>query len=186
MQMEVFMSIWERFAGFINEVATGDKKDRIAGTPVGFLIFFSLLILFILAGTWVDGWLDIPRITEPWRFIVSAVLFIGGFFFAGWTLAQFVRAGGTPVPINPPPKLITTGLYSHVRNPMLLGAFLLLEGLAFLIGSLSDIIVFAPLPVILYVIFIKYVEERELEMRFGQEYRDYKKRVPMFFPRLKK
>lgn len=48
------------------------------------------------------------------------------------------------------------------------------------------IVFFAPLPVLLYALWIKAVQEPELEMRFGQDYREYKKRVPMFIPRFKK
>jgi len=69
---------------------------------------------------------------------------------------------------------------------MALGGLLILEGLGLYTGSLSLIVFFAPLPVLLYALYIKAVEEPELEMRFGQEYVDYKKRVPMFIPRLKR
>jgi len=57
--------------------------------------------------------------------------------------------------------------------------------LGFYFGSLSLIFFFAPLPVVLYALYIKAVEESELEMRFGQDYVEYKKRVPMFIPRLR-
>ena len=74
----------------------------------------------------------------------------------------------------------------HFRNPMISGGLLILKGLGFLLGSLSVIFIFAPLLVLIYTIFIITVEERELEMRFGQEYRKYKKAVPRFIPRLPK
>jgi protein-S-isoprenylcysteine O-methyltransferase Ste14 len=67
---------------------------------------------------------------------------------------------------------------------MALGALLILEGLGFYYGSLSLIFFFAPLPVVLYALYIKAVEEPELELRFGREYLEYKSRVPMFIPRL--
>ena len=88
------------------------------------------------------------------------------------------------MPLSSPPKLIITGIYSHVRNPMITGAFLILSGTGFLLGSLSVIIVFAPLAVLLYALFIITIEERELEIRFGEEYREYRKKVPRFIPGL--
>jgi protein-S-isoprenylcysteine O-methyltransferase Ste14 len=69
---------------------------------------------------------------------------------------------------------------------MALGLLLMLEGLGFYFGSLSLIVFFAPLPVVLYALYIKAVEEPELELRFGREYMEYKRRVPMFIPKPKK
>jgi protein-S-isoprenylcysteine O-methyltransferase Ste14 len=69
---------------------------------------------------------------------------------------------------------------------MAVGDLLILEGLGLYFGSLSLIFFFAPLPVVLYVLYIIAVEEPELALRFGREYLEYKKRVPMFIPRFKK
>ncbi len=96
----------------------------------------------------------------------------------------FFRAGGTPVPFNPPPRLLTTGLYAYVRNPMFLGGFLFLLGLGTLLGSLSLTFIFLPSFIVLYVFYVKAVEEKEMEKKFGQEYLEYRKRVPMFIPRV--
>jgi len=38
--------------------------------------------------------------------------------------------------------------------------------------------------IIVHVVYLKFVEEKELEKKFGQAYIDYKKKVPMFFPGL--
>jgi protein-S-isoprenylcysteine O-methyltransferase Ste14 len=174
------------FARLISNVVSGSKRRRLLLTPLAALIFFGLITLFVLAGLQVDKLLGLPSLTGLWRLTVSAACFALGLLIAGWSLAQFALKKGTPVPTSPPPGLITTGIYSRVRNPMIAGGFFLLEGIAFLLGSLSVIFVFAPLPVALYAFFIVTVEEVELELRFGQAYRDYKARVPRFVPRLRK
>jgi len=92
---------------------------------------------------------------------------------------------GTPVPLNPPPKLVDTGPYAYIRNPMLSGLFILLFGLGFLFNSFSLVFIFTPLFILLNVLELKAIEEPELEKRLGQEYFEYKKMVPMFIPRLK-
>lgn len=89
------------------------------------------------------------------------------------------------MPINPPQELITTGPYAYSRNPMMLGIFLMLFGTGFFIGSLALTVIFTPLFVLLMSVYAKLVEEKELELRFGQPYRDYKKRVPMYLPLLR-
>lgn len=181
------MSIWDKWAQGLNKVVTGNKRRRAILTPIAATIFFGIITLFVLASFWVDKWLNLSYLPNSWwRYGLAALIFLAGFILAISTLAPFFRSRGSPVPTIPPPKLITTGLYGYVRNPMALGALLILEGLGFYYGSLSLIFVFAPLPILLYALFIKAVEEKELEMRFGQEYLDYKKRVPMFIPRLKK
>ena len=69
---------------------------------------------------------------------------------------------------------------------MLLGLFLLLLGLGILFGSLSLIFIFTPILILLNVLYVKAIEEKEMEKKFGEEYLEYKKRVPMFIPGLAK
>ncbi len=177
-------SIWDRFATGLWRLTTGERRQRMIWTPIAAIIFFSLLTGFVLLALWLDKVTGLPRFSALWSLVIAIILFIVGLSVVAWTLSQFFRNQGTPVPVSPPQKLVTTGLYSYVRNPMALGLFLILEGIGFLLGSFFLVFIFAPLPVILYGFFIKEVEEKELEMRFGEEYRLYKKRVPMFFPRI--
>ena len=181
------ISIWDRWAQAIYRVVTGDKKRRAILTPIAAIIFFGIITLFVIVSFWVDRWLNLPYLPDAWwRYGIAAIVFIAGLFLAISTVTAFFRTKGTPVPVSPPPRLITTGLYAFIRNPMALGALLVLEGLGFYYGSLSLIFFFAPLPVVLYALYIKAVEEPELTLRFGREYLEYKKKVPMFIPRLKK
>ena len=91
---------------------------------------------------------------------------------------------GTPIPFNPPPTLVVNGLYRIVRNPMHLGWTIVLIGLALLMQSFTLLVIFIPLFMLVHIIYLKFVEEKELEKKFGQAYLDYKQRVPMFIPRL--
>ena len=103
-----------------------------------------------------------------------------------WTIIRFLRIKGTPIPFNPPPKLVVNGLYRVVRNPMHLGWTIVLIGLALLMQSFTLLVIFIPLFITVHIIYLKYIEEKELEKKFGQAYLDYKQRVPMFIPRLKR
>ena len=121
-----------------------------------------------------------------WSLGLSLFLLVFGWLIMFWPVIAFFRTRGTPVPFNPPPKLITTGPYAYIRNPMLLGLFIFLIGLGILLSSLSLIFIFTPLFILLNVLYLKAVEEKEMEKKFGQEYLEYKRRVPMFIPWLKK
>jgi len=181
------MTIWDKWAQGINKVATGDKKRRAILTPIATILLFGILTLFVFCSFWVDRWLNLPHLPVAWwRYTIAAVVFIAGLFLVLSTVTVFYRAKGTPLTVSPPPKLVTTGLFAYIRHPMALGDLLILEGLGFYFGSLSLIFFFAPLPVVLYVLYIKAVEEPELELRFGKEYLEYKEKVPMFIPRFKK
>jgi protein-S-isoprenylcysteine O-methyltransferase Ste14 len=83
-------------------------------------------------------------------------------------------------------KLADNFLYRRTRNPMMLGLYLTLVGIGSLIGSsfftLWSLIGFIPSN----IFWLKFVEERELEMRFGQSYREYKQRVPFLIPSFRK
>jgi len=180
------MSLRTRLINLQYSVATGSKKVRTLLTPVGALFFFSVLILLALLFQRVDGWLHLPAFpVGPWNLALSVPLLALGLVFVVWSNAKFFMAKGTPVPLNPPPKVVTTGPYAYVRNPMLTGVFLLLFGFGILARSIAVTFLFTPLFILLNVLELKAIEEPELAKRLGEEYIEYRKRTPMFFPRLR-
>lgn len=180
------MSLRERLIGIFYRAATGSRKMRNLLTPAGAVFFFGLITLFIFAALQVDKCLDFPELLPTsLNVIVSVSILVIGLFLMIWSILQFIRVKGTPVPFNPPPKLVTTGPYAYVRNPMLTGVFVLLFGLGVLLGSISLVSIFTPVFILFNVWELKAVEERELEKRLGKGYVEYRKRVPMFVPRLK-
>jgi protein-S-isoprenylcysteine O-methyltransferase Ste14 len=181
------MGIFERIADAIFRMATGDTKKRWLYTPLMALIFLCFVSLFFFAAYLTDRWLSLPSISYlPWTLIAGLILLVPGSVLLVWTWVQFGRAHGTPVPINPPHELITSGLYAYCRNPMLFGIFLIVFGVGLLTGSLSLVGFYAPLFVLVFYLQVTRIEEREMEMKFGRAYLDYKQKVPRFFPRLPK
>lgn len=67
---------------------------------------------------------------------------------------------------------------------MSLGFYLACVGIGMIAGSLTVTLGVLLLIVPVHVINLKYFEERELEMRYGDAFLDYKQRVPFLFPRL--
>jgi len=181
------MSIWDRYADFVYRVATGSKRRRALATPLVGTFYIGLMVLFVFASLWIDKRFAFFHFNFTWWTLgLSLVFLVPGFVIMEWPVMQFFRARGTPVPINPPQKLITSGLYNYVRNPMLTGLFFLMFGLGILLGSLSLVLIFTPLFILLNVLYIKAIEEKEMEKKFGDEYLEYKKRMPMFLPGLRK
>jgi protein-S-isoprenylcysteine O-methyltransferase Ste14 len=100
-----------------------------------------------------------------------------------WVSTTFVRQGkGTPVPIEPPKRLVITGLYRYLRNPMYVGAILitLAESLYF---SLILLVIYSfGLWAILHT-FMVIFEEPQLKRRFGADYERYLSEVPRWIPK---
>jgi len=76
-------------------------------------------------------------------------------------------------------RLVTSGIYSCMRHPMLFGLTLLPLGWALLIGSPTFITIVAPLEMLFIVVMVTVFEEQEAERKFGDAYRQYCKDVPM-------
>jgi protein-S-isoprenylcysteine O-methyltransferase Ste14 len=131
--------------------------------------------------------MEFPKIlVNQLNFIIGTPVLITGFIVMAVSVFQFVKIKGTPVPISPPPKLVKTGLYKFSRNPMLSGVFIQFFGLGMIFNSISLVFIFTPVFILIMTWELKNIEEPELEKRLGKEYLEYKKEVPMFFPRLKK
>jgi protein-S-isoprenylcysteine O-methyltransferase Ste14 len=94
-----------------------------------------------------------------------------------------LRGLGAPFFIALSRKLAVDWLYAWTRNPMVLAglAFFLSLGIWFqsFLFVLWVLIVFTPA----LLFFVKTYEERELEIRFGASYTEYKSRTPMLLPR---
>ncbi len=117
--------------------------------------------------------------------VVGAVFCLLGLFMLGSTIKMFIEIGrGTLAPWDPTHKLVTRGLYAHVRNPMITGVLAVLLGEALLFHSVSIFIWFIVFFVINTSYFIVF-EEPGLVERFGEEYVEYKKNVPRWIPRLR-
>ncbi len=117
-------------------------------------------------------------------FYIAMFFLALGLFLAIWSVRTFYNKGGdgTPGPWRPVSNLIISGPYRYVRNPMILGVvdLILFESALFtsIILLLWAIVFFAG-----NIIYFKIIEEKELIKRFGADYENYKKNVPMLFPK---
>jgi protein-S-isoprenylcysteine O-methyltransferase Ste14 len=178
------MTIKSKWIEILYRAATGSEKIRNVFTPIGAFFYALLIFSFVVVALQVDRLLGINDIFPRLFCIILALpVFAVALFLLGWSVLNFLRARGTPVPFNPPPQLVTTGPYVYVRNPMLTGIFALLFGFGALFGSVSLLVVFTPLFILINVWELKVIEEPELVKRLGEDYIEYRKRTPMFLPR---
>ena len=177
------MTLKTKWIDVLYNVATGSRNVRNFFTPIGAIFYGLLIFVFVVIALHVDRLVGLASIfPNPLNIILSLPIFSVALFLIGWSVQNFLKAKGTPVPFNPPPQLVTTGPYAYTRNPMLTGVFFLLFGLGVLFGSVFLLIVFTPLFIFINFWELKSIEEPELEKRLGEEYIEYRKRTPMFFP----
>ena len=158
----------------------------------------SLIILrtliFVTCALLLFGWLALSlraldhnfRIVLPtWIKLLGITLMaMGGLivFICGGILST--REIGTPGDLLFPKEFVAFGPFRYVRNPMSLGAVILLIGFGLCYRSIS-ILLSALLLFLIFHLVAVFVEEPGLEKRFGGSYREYKKRVNRWIPKWK-
>jgi protein-S-isoprenylcysteine O-methyltransferase Ste14 len=177
------MSLKTVWIDTLYKVATGSRKVRNFFTPIGAIVYGLLILVFVVIALYVDRLIGLTNIFPyPLNLIISIPIFLLALFLIGWSVQNFLMVKGTPVPFNPPPQLVTKGPYAYTRNPMLTGVFALLFGFGILFESVSLLLIFTPLFILLNFWELKAIEEPELVKRLGQDYIEYRKMTPMFFP----
>jgi protein-S-isoprenylcysteine O-methyltransferase Ste14 len=132
----------------------------------------------------VPLWIEKKRVIDTGvTFFLGLMLMVAGLIVMWFTISSFIRVGkGTLAPWSPTKKLVITGLYRYVRNPMILGVFTVLLGESLALWS-GNILIWAGAFFLINTVYFMVSEEPGLERRFGDEYREYKKHVSRWLPR---
>jgi len=154
-------------------------KSLILSASTLFVIPALILLLFRTTRFGINMFSPVVQIVAG-----SAICLIGVALVV-ITIRMFIIIGrGTLAPWDPPLRLVTEGIYSHVRNPMISGVLITLLGESLAVGSLG-ILAWAGFFFLINSAYFYFSEEKGLERRFGEEYIEYKRNVPRWLPRLK-
>ena len=139
---------------------------------VPFIAFVLLPYLFITLG------LAILPTQLGFQEILAGVLILAGLALVVWVIYAHAKYGkGTPAPFNPPRNFVAGGAYRFSRNPMYVGALIVLIGESWFFLSYS-LLIFALFLFIMFNVYVIFEEEPRLIQRFGDSYRTYMKKVP--------
>jgi protein-S-isoprenylcysteine O-methyltransferase Ste14 len=113
-----------------------------------------------------------------------AAMLIGiGVAIDAWCFQVFWTTGrGTPSIWDPPRRVVAVGPYRWVRNPIYVGALLIVGGEAWLFLSLPLLGYVVVLAIGFHLLVVAY-EEPRLEERFGADYAGYRRSVGRWIPR---
>jgi len=145
-------------------------------------VFLVVLPLTLVA---VERLVGIP----PFKFVgqrqLGLILLLGFSALNLWSGGVLSRRGeGTPLPLECPRKLVVSGPYSYVRNPMAIAG--LGQGLAVVLwlGSWAGL-VYVAMGVLVWQYWARPPEERDLKSRFGSSYEQYRQSVRCWWPRIR-
>jgi protein-S-isoprenylcysteine O-methyltransferase Ste14 len=143
---------------------------------------FVLLPAALVKLNAVLGW---PRWQNAAARFVGGVLILAGITAALHCSGLFRRGGGTPVPTEPPTRLVVNGLYLYSRNPIFVADVVILLGLFLHRGELL-LLLYAGLAAVFAHALVVLREEPELRRRFGEEYARYEHAVPRWIAPLRR
>ena len=159
-----------------------DKKRL--GTIVHYIIVVCEYIVVIFLAIWLNIVLKFPSLSSFLFKVFGSTLAAFGLFLTVWSCwLQFKIGQGTTGFSEPTKKLVTYRLYGIVRNSMMLGQFLFLAGLGFLLDLVAMFLIL-PILILFMHLFIIFIEEPNLKSRFGKDWENYVRKVPRWFPSL--
>ena len=177
------MKLADKIASYSDQSHPVKHKKIAKILPIFVFFIFFPTLLFLIPHLLLDQWLNLPPIPNPpLRMAVGALLMVVGVVFLLWTLkAQREIGKGTPMPLMATRKLVVQKPYAWTRNPLAFGLLNLYFGISIFLGSLASlavVIVFA----IIILSYIKFIEEKELAQRYGEEYVAYKQKTSFLIP----
>ena len=136
------------------------------------------------AGTLLAGWLLGRLLGNPgiplhgWHLVrtLGWVAIFAGFAIMMTAVGLFQKSGTDPKPWKTATALVTDGVYRWTRNPMYLGMALIYFGIALVLNSLVALLLLIPLVFVIQKEVIER-EERYMESKFGEAYREYRARA---------
>ncbi|AFM25858.1 methyltransferase family protein [Desulfomonile tiedjei] len=179
----VWLGTWIRRAP---DKDTAEKASRISH-----LLFWSCLVLpgsigLLYPGlTRYDSILGVPSLPlQSPAFAGGLVLLLVGIGFLVRSNHALIRLGRGIAAFLLTRQVVSEQVYHWGRNPMSLGYYLACIGMGLMAGSTTVTLgaLFLIIPV--HMFNLRYFEERELELRYGQPYLEYKRRVPFLLPKL--
>lgn len=165
------------------------KREFYIDIAVFIFVCVPAVLVILFFAMRIDKRLSfVPFIESPYNVILFILFLTSGAIIIWRTYTYLVIIGeGSPCPqLGGTKKLVTSGPYSLVRHPSVIGKLLGIIGLGCL--SRSAFFTFGIIPVLFVcsAFYNRFIQEKGCVERFGKEYLEYRKRVPMFIPRLRR
>ena len=147
------------------------------------VVWTIILALFPYLIYAVEQKIGIQQAVFPFQCAISTGLFVLASIPGIWGAVVMSKYGrGTPLPLDHASEFVTQGPYAYLRNPMAVSG--IGQGLAVALFWGSPLtVVYALMGSAIWQLIFRPLEEKNLEQRFGEEYRQYKEAVKCWVPR---
>ncbi len=127
-----------------------------------------------------------PLVGSPYSFIVAFALFAIGCFVVWYSYGYLylMGHGSSGSHMGYTQKLVDTGIYSWIRHPSVVGKLIGVIGLSFLMQTPSFLFFIIPILLLYSIVTNIMIQERFCVENFGEDYKQYRKEVPMFIPKI--
>jgi Putative protein-S-isoprenylcysteine methyltransferase len=161
-----------------------DDRRLAARASLQVIAFALLAGVMLPVGIVVSTTGDTPRLhvgRSCWLLQLVVLLALPGVS----AVQEFVeRGGGTPIPMDPPKRLVTSGVYAYVANPMQLSMTLCLVAIGAMMGSW--LVALAGVMAVVYAEGVaRWDEDADLVARAGRQWAAYRRAVARWRPRWK-
>jgi protein-S-isoprenylcysteine O-methyltransferase Ste14 len=153
-----------------------DSAGVIAPPP---LILAIAIVLGLLLDWLLPAYLLYLLLSLAERIVIGVGLIAAGAAVTIPAMRGFRSAGTNVEPWKPSLALVTDGIFGWLRNPMYVGATLFLAGLSIMLASDWMLVMAVGFVLVIHFGVVKR-EERYLEAKFGEPYRQYMGKVPRY------
>lgn len=163
-----------------------EKTSRISHFFYNFgLALPGLIGIFYPGLTHFDETIGIkPLPFKPVGFMAGACMTITGMYLIFVSIKAIKNIGHGAPSFRLTKKIVDSDIYKRVRNPMSLGYYLLCIGISLAVGS-TYLTIGSIIISLIHMFNLKYFEERELEIRYGESYIKYKQNTAFLIPKFK-
>ena len=146
-----------------------DNAGVIARPPV---LYAAVIILALLINlVW-----PLPIFADTIGRWFGLLLLLLGAAIVAWGRSSLVASGTNVDPTLPTTAIVTSGAYQFTRNPLYVGLTLIFSGLTLAMNTWWGLLALMPLIIVMHI-GVVLREERYLEQKFGDNYRQYRAKV---------
>lgn len=182
------IGITPEIAGRMFRVSKETGTGRLLSRTLTQIVVVWTTILFVIPSliTFVERKIGIVPLEFAGRKPIAAIVFVAVSLIGVSGAVTMTRSGrGTPLPMDTAARLVVSGVYAYVRNPMAVSG--IGQGLAVALYLGSPLVaIYSLTGGFIWQLVFRPLEEDDLAARFGEPYEDYRRSVRCWIPRLER